>query len=224
LITTTQARRRFLAGLSGVGIAALLREPALAAGERLDTTSVRLPAAGSICMAPQHLVTELLRAEGFTDIRLVPHGPDVTVPDQIAQGAIDFGGNYASTLVSGIDRGVAMKTLAGVHVGCFELFVKDTMRSVAELAGKKVGIRAVGSTEHLFLSVIAANVGIDPRRRSTGSPAAPKSARSSCLSTARLTHSSAFRRTHRSCAPRASAMSSSTARSIALGRNISAAC
>ena len=162
-MTTTQARRRFLAGLSGVGVAALLRKPTLAAEERLETTSVRLPAAGSICMAPQHLATDLLRAEGFTDIRLVPHGPDVTVPDQIAQGAIDFGGNYASTLISGIDRGVAMKTLVGVHVGCFELFVKDTMRSVAELAGKKVGIRAVGSTEHLFLSVIAANVGIDPK-------------------------------------------------------------
>jgi NitT/TauT family transport system substrate-binding protein len=170
-----QTRRHVLAGLSGVGAAALLRKPARAAEGELETTSVRLPTAtGSICMAPQHLVTDLLRAEGFTDIRLVSHGAEITVPDQITQGAIDFGGNYASTQISGIDRGVAMKTLAGIHVGCFELFVKDTMRSVAELPGKKVGIRAVGSTEHLFLSVIAANVGIDPKTQIDWVTSGPK--------------------------------------------------
>ena len=174
-MTMIQTRRGFLAGLSGIGAAAVLHMPGLAAEGELETTTVRLPsAAGSICLAPQHLVTDLLRAEGFTDIRLVPRGPETTVPDQITQGALDFGGNFASTQITGIDRGVAMKTLAGVHVGCFELFVKDTMRSVAELAGKKVGIRAVGSTEHLFLSVIAANVGIDPKTQIDWVTSGPK--------------------------------------------------
>src|SRR5262249_43965609 len=98
-------------------------------------------------------------------------------PDAIARGEIDFGLNYAHALVTGIDRGVAMKTLAGVHVGCFEVFVHRAIRGVAELAGKKVGISAIGSPEHLFLSLIAANVGIDPKLQIdwvTSGPAHPK--------------------------------------------------
>jgi NitT/TauT family transport system substrate-binding protein len=160
-----QTRRRFLAGLSGIGAAALLRAPALAAEGPLETTSVRLPnfADAGICVAPQYVVDDLLRAEGFTDFRRVLMPAATTTPDGIASGMIDFGLNFASTQVAGIDRGVPMKALAGVHVGCFELFVTDPIRGVADLGGKKVGILAVGTPDHLFLSVIAANVGIDPK-------------------------------------------------------------
>jgi NitT/TauT family transport system substrate-binding protein len=160
----TQTRRRLLAGLSGIGAAALLRTPGLAAEAPPETTSVRLPnKLDSICVAPQDVVTDLLRAEGFTDIRYVPLPPGINTPDVIAQGKVDFGLNYAPVQVAGIDRGVAMKVLAGVHVGCFELFVAGAIRGVPDLSGKRVGIQAVGSPEHLFLSVIFGNVGIDPK-------------------------------------------------------------
>jgi NitT/TauT family transport system substrate-binding protein len=92
----------------------------------------------------------------------VPLLPGTTQTDGIAHGKVDFGLNYAVRKTAGIDRGVAMKVLAGIHVGCFELFVNRPMRGVADLAGKKVGIPALGGAEHLFLSVIAANVGIRP--------------------------------------------------------------
>jgi NitT/TauT family transport system substrate-binding protein len=170
-------RRRFLAGLSGIGAAALLRPPALAAEGPLETTSVRLPKIESICVAPQDVVVDLLRAEGFSDIRHVPLPRGINTPDAIARGALDFGLNYAPVQVAGIDRGVAMKVLAGVHVGCFEVFVNGPIRSIAELGGKKVGIQAVRSPEHLFLSVIAANVGIDPNAQIewvTGGEVRPK--------------------------------------------------
>ena len=124
---------------------------------------MRLPKAEGVCGAPLYVVADMLRAEGFTDIRLVPQAPSTTTPDLIAQRQIDFGLNYAHVLVAGIDHDVAMKTLAGMHVGCFEVFVNGAIRGVAELASKKVGIGAVGSTEHLFLSLVAANVGIDPK-------------------------------------------------------------
>jgi len=124
---------------------------------------VRLPKAEGVCGAPLYVVADMLRAEGFTDIRLVPQAPSTTTPDLIAQRQIDFGLNYAHVLVAGIDHGVAMKTLAGMHVGCFEVFVNGAIRGVAELASKKVGIGGVGSTEHLFLWLVAANVGIDPK-------------------------------------------------------------
>ena len=188
----TQTRRRFLAGLSGIGAAALLRTPCLAAEGPLETTSVRLPKFEGVCVAPELVVDDLLRAEGFTDIRRVPLAPGTNVPDAIAHGALDFGLNYASVQVAGIDRGVAMKVLAGVHVGCFEVFVNDPIRGVADLGGKKVGIQAVGSPEHLFLSVIAANVGIDPQGADRLGRQRPRSAPRSCSSTARSTRSSAF--------------------------------
>jgi NitT/TauT family transport system substrate-binding protein len=174
---TRQTRRRFLGGLSGIGAAALLRTPGLAAEAPPETTSVRLPKTASICVAPQDVVADLLRAEGFTDIRYVALLPGTNTPDAIAQGKLDFGLNYAPLQVAGIDRGVAMKVLAGVHVGCFELFVTDAIRGVPDLAGKRVGIPAVGSPEHLFLSVIAANVGIDPKAQInwvTSGPVRPK--------------------------------------------------
>jgi NitT/TauT family transport system substrate-binding protein len=70
-----------------------------------------------------------------------------------------------------------MKALAGVHVGSFELFVSEGILGVADLDGKKVGISAVGAPEHLFLSVIVGNVGIDPRAQTnwiTSGPVRPK--------------------------------------------------
>jgi NitT/TauT family transport system substrate-binding protein len=176
-MTMLQTRRRFLTGLSGIGAAALLPRPALAADGPLETTSVRLPKFPGICVAPEYVVDDLLRAEGFTDIRPVPFAPDTQIPDLIARGVIDFGLNYATVLVAGIDRGVAMKILTGVHVGCLELFVTDAIRGVPDLAGRKVGISAMGSPEHLFLSVIAANVGIDPKAQIdwvTGGEVRPK--------------------------------------------------
>jgi NitT/TauT family transport system substrate-binding protein len=159
-----QTRRGFLATLSLAGAAAVLPPlRARAAEPALETTTVQLPKRETICVAPEYLVADLLRAEGFTDIRHVELPPGTNTPDAIARGGLDFGLNFAPVQVAGIDSGVAMKVLAGVHVGCFELFVNDTIRGVADLGGKKVGIQAVGSPEHLFLSVIFANVGIDPK-------------------------------------------------------------
>ena len=37
-----------------------------------ETTTIRLPMSANICWAPQYVAEELLRAEGFTDVRYVP--------------------------------------------------------------------------------------------------------------------------------------------------------
>ena len=156
-------RRQFAVGL-GIAAAGGLRVSASAASiPPPETKTVRLPQTGSICTAPQHVVDELLRAEGFSDIRHVMVDAGGSVAEWIAQGVIDAGLNYAPLHVVGIDRGLPVKVLAGAHVGCFEVFVHDAVQSVADLKGKTVGVVALGSPEHLFLSVIAANVGIDPR-------------------------------------------------------------
>ena len=164
-MTGILTRRRFLTTLSVAGAAGLVHVPrTLAAEGALETTTVRLPKSPSICVAPEDVAEELLRAEGFTDIRYVPLPVRGNVPDAIERGAIDFGLNYASVLVAAVDRGVAMKRLAGVHVGCFEVFVNEDVHSVIELRGRSVGVQGLGSAEHLFLSVIAAQVGIDPTK------------------------------------------------------------
>jgi NitT/TauT family transport system substrate-binding protein len=49
-----------------------------------------------------------------------------------------------------------------VHVGCFEVFGSEGIHSILDLKGKSVGVEALGSPPHLFLSVIAGNIGIDP--------------------------------------------------------------
>jgi len=156
-----RTRRHFLTTLSIAGAAGFVRIPRARASERaLETTSVRLPKIPSICVAPQDIAEELLRAEGFTDFRYVPTGN--TALQSVARGDTDFAANFAPVLIAGLDRGVATSVLGPVHVGCFEVFGNEQVRSITDLKGKSVGVEAFGSPTHLFLSVIAGNVGIDP--------------------------------------------------------------
>src|SRR5262249_31318368 len=159
----TQTRRRFLTTATLASTVGLLR-PARVLAEQsgLETTTVRIASTAGICIAPQYVAEELLRDEGFSDVRYVRLAPGSNSPEGIARGEVDFGINFASVLVAGYDRGVELTVLGGVHVGCFELFVNDGGRSLAELKGKRVGITFLGSPGHLFLSAIAAHVGIDP--------------------------------------------------------------
>jgi NitT/TauT family transport system substrate-binding protein len=160
-----QTRRRFLTTLSLAGAAGLVGpQRAFAAGGALETTTVRIANVPGICIAPQYVAEELLRAEGFADVRYVPLAPGSNSPEGIARGEVDFGVNFASVLVAGLDHGVELTVLGGVHVGCFELFVNEGSRSITELKGKRVGITFLGSPGHLFFAAMAAHVGIDPAR------------------------------------------------------------
>ena len=55
-----------------------------------------------------------------------------------------------------------MTLLGGVHPGCFELFVKPGIESLLDLKGRKVGVQSLGSSPHLFITSMAAYVGLDP--------------------------------------------------------------
>ena len=62
-----------------------------------------------------------------------------------------------------LDAGVPITVLAGVHPGCFELFVQEPIRTFTDLKGKQVGItRRSDSAPHLYVSIMAAHVGLDP--------------------------------------------------------------
>ena len=158
-----QTRRGFLATLSLAGAAGLLRAPrALAAAGPPETTSVRFMRTPSLCHAPQFVMEDLLRAEGFTDIKYVHAASSAEINEAVTSGRVDFNLHFAPQWVSIIDGGGAVTVLAGVHVGCFELFGNESIRGISDLKGKSVGVAALGSSDHLFLSVMAAHIGLDP--------------------------------------------------------------
>jgi NitT/TauT family transport system substrate-binding protein len=162
-MTIIQNRRQFLTALSLGGAAALVRgPPALAAEGALETTTVRFAQSDSICIAPEYVADEFLRAEGFTDIRYVYVPENSTRLKALAGGEVDFTGNFVGPIISAVASGEPITFLAGVHAGCFELFGHENIRSVADLKGKKVGVPGLGSSRHMFVSVIAAHIGLDP--------------------------------------------------------------
>ena len=162
----TQSRRNFLTTFL-FGVSARLIEPpgAFAAEGPLETTAVRFAKIPGICNAPQYVAEELLRAEGFTDISyvgLVAAGAPAV--DAVARGDADFTVTFAAPLVIGVDGGAHVVVVSGVHIGCFELFGNEVVRSIADLKGKSVGVQGLGSSQHVFAAAMAAYVGLDPAK------------------------------------------------------------
>jgi NitT/TauT family transport system substrate-binding protein len=129
-----------------------------------ETTSLRLPKThGFTCLAPLQILDDLLREEGFLDIRYV----DFTAPSQeenLARGEVDFGQDFVSQVVYLMDAGISTVMLAGVHPACFELRARESIRSVVELKGKTVWAAAPGDGSRTMLPIIAASVGLNPSK------------------------------------------------------------
>jgi NitT/TauT family transport system substrate-binding protein len=173
-----QSRRDFLAGLSAAGAASALGSRASFADEPPpEVTTIRLRfedappswingvADNGTCNAPILIPEELLRAEGFTDVRYVrvKNGPPYA--QAFERHEIDFTLRFAPGAVRWLDAGVPITVLAGVHPGCFGLFAHEPVRTFTDLKGKQAGIEDVPqSAQHLFLSIMAAHVGLDPER------------------------------------------------------------
>src|SRR5882757_11229728 len=148
---TWQDRRRILVGLSALGSASLIGPPSSSAqDERLETSSIRIAKIAGICIAPQYVADELLRAEGFTDIRYVAVETGIPGALALARGEIDFTTNYTPPLIITIDAGEPITIVGGEHVGCFEVFAREGIRSILDLKGKAVGVQALGSSQHVF--------------------------------------------------------------------------
>ena len=159
------SRREFLAGLSLAGAAGVLgTRQSLADEGPPETTTLRLPLTSSICLAPVYIADDLLRAEGFTDIRRVPSSGGFSFPQMAGRGEIDFGATFAASVVFHLDAGQPITALTGVHSGCYELFAHEPIRTVSDLKGRLVGIQTLSSSGHLYLAIMAAHVGLDPHK------------------------------------------------------------
>jgi NitT/TauT family transport system substrate-binding protein len=156
-----QNRRDFLVTTSLAAAAGVLGARASLADEGPpETTTVGVGDYPNICGAPVFIAEDLLRAEGFTNIRYVP---DLAV-DAVARGDIDFDLETAAWVACQVDAGEPITALAGVHPGCYELFAHEPIQAISDLKGKRVGIgQQLGQSGHLLLTVIAAQVGLDPK-------------------------------------------------------------
>jgi NitT/TauT family transport system substrate-binding protein len=153
----TQTRRRFLTMTALAGAAGIFSSRDTRAAERpLETTSVRIAKIGGICLAPQYVAEDLLRAEGFTDIRYV-EVPPPALGQAIGRGEVDFSNAFAAGPIQAIDAGSPIVVLAGLHIGCYELFAKPDIRRITELKGK-----SVAADDPRLLTLMAAEVGLDP--------------------------------------------------------------
>ena len=162
-MTVRLTRRRFMSGVAAAAGTGLLRaKRAEAADGPLETTTVRFQKPG-LCVIPSlYIAEERLRAEGFTDIRYVEAPPTATEP--LARGEVDFSPAYANQAARALDAREPITFLSGVMVGCFELFASNSVRTVADLKGKTVGIQALGSTPHVLVTLLVAEVGLDPAK------------------------------------------------------------
>src|SRR5262245_15099684 len=156
-------RRQFMT-LLGSAVATCASGPdAFAKEKQPETTRIRFVHDPSICVTPQYLAEELLRADGFSDVQYV-EATDGLGTRLVAAGGADMMMEFAGVYVSRIDAGDPIVLLGGVHIGCFEVFAGRRVQSLRDLKGKHVAVIGEGAPEHLFLSSVVAYVGLDPRR------------------------------------------------------------
>jgi len=163
------SRRDFVKGLGALaGAAALLGyDLRLAyADPPPETTRLRLFQSAPTCLAPQYVADELLHAEGFTDVRYVkwPEDTKLWVPQNLLSGEVDIALSFIPQDLIQIDAGQPVVILGGIHNGCVELVAAEKIRSIRELKGKTVATSELGSDEHVFISLFAAYVGLDPHK------------------------------------------------------------
>ncbi len=156
-------RREALAYLGAAGAAGGLGLAPRAADAEPppETRTVRLLDHPVLCLAPQYVAVDFLKAEGFTDVRFVaPPRWD----QAISSGAVDVSLLFTPSLLVQIDAGAPIVVLAGGHAGCAELIGRPGMRSTRELKGKRVAVTELRGDEQIFTSMFIAHVGLDPKR------------------------------------------------------------
>ncbi len=159
-------RRDFLRGLTWAGTAGVLglRSWPAAAEPPPEISTIRLYKFPGICLAPQYIAEELLRAEGFTDVQYVtlPEGPS-RMPERLGAGVLDMTQWYVAPFIGEIDKGTGVVILGGVHTGCQELIGTDAIRTIRDLKGKTIAA-PFGSPSISYVVAMLASVGLDHRR------------------------------------------------------------
>jgi NitT/TauT family transport system substrate-binding protein len=162
------SRRNFLRRAATIGVAGCLgaHRAVTATAPPLETTTIRLVHAPSICTAPQYIAEEFLRLDGFTDVQYLPLGTR-NGPYALADGRGDIAMWDAPGLMPHLDAGKPIVLLAGVHAGCYELFGREEVRAIRDLKGKTMAIQYVGNGDQVLISSMLAYIGINPQHEVT---------------------------------------------------------
>src|SRR5262245_8900314 len=159
-------RHDFVTGLTLAGTVGLLgvRSGTASAEPAPETTRIRLVQDPSVCLAPLFVAEELLRAEGFREVEYVAIEGGLGNSQMVGSGKADLGLDAAPAVLVGLDGGDPIMVLAGVHVGCYELFATERIRSVLDLKGKTIVITQLRDDRHAFVASMMTHVGLDPRK------------------------------------------------------------
>jgi ABC-type nitrate/sulfonate/bicarbonate transport system substrate-binding protein len=100
-----QSRRRLLATLSSAAGVSLIGSPNVFAQQAPPETSrIRLSKSAAICVAPQYVAEDLLRAEGFTDVEYVLR-PPAALAEALGRGEVDLAMHFSPPCIVAIDAG-----------------------------------------------------------------------------------------------------------------------
>ena len=160
------SRRAFLHQLAIAGAASIsgLAPQSAVAEPPPETTTIRVNDVPALCFAPLLVADAFLRLEGFTDVRYPGFEGQRSESRDLGASTIDVAAGLASDFIIGIDAGKPIVVLSGLHTGCIEVFANDRVRTLRDLAGYRVLIDAHGEHMHVFLSSVAAYIGLDPAR------------------------------------------------------------
>jgi NitT/TauT family transport system substrate-binding protein len=162
-MSSAQTRRRLLATLSSAAATSVFGGARISAQDAPpETTTIRIANTPGICVAPQYIAEELLRIEGFNDVRYLD--VPLNLNHRAVGSDVDLGIGFVAQYIVELDLATPIVLLSGVHIGCFELFGTKRVNSIRDLKGKTVSVPALGSAHHNFIASMAAYVGVDAKR------------------------------------------------------------
>jgi hypothetical protein len=128
--------------LAGGGLLAACTQPSvLGAPATLpppETTTVRIAMAAA-CDVGLILTGDYLREEGFTDVRYVASA--YLERAWVLNHEVDVAPGHSEFIVTSLDAGVPFVMLAGLHSGCYELWVGPGIETIGALRGRKIAVR-----------------------------------------------------------------------------------
>jgi NitT/TauT family transport system substrate-binding protein len=86
------------------------------------------------------------------------------IESALASGEANLNMYFGAPTLIRLEAGDPLVMLAGVHVGCFEVFGTERVRAIRDLKGKTVAVPELGSGQHVFLASMMAYVGVDPTK------------------------------------------------------------
>ncbi len=126
---------------------------------------------GAVCGAPSYIALEKgFFAEEGLDVELVSGTLDENKTGLATGEFVVTNGDFQ--WFPSIQQGIDLKIIGGLHKGCIKIVVppNSPIKTVADLAGKNIGVDEIGGTPMSVASIALADVGIDPTTGVTWKP------------------------------------------------------